>query len=108
LGALLEERAGFVVHIIGKLSRSLFFPNEEDFICNLSSVDVPANVFVVRANAIAKNTLVESLSSSRNVEAVMRCTVARGCHAASRIGSLFCVNLCGVCQKHLIETFCVA
>jgi hypothetical protein len=44
-------------------------------------------VFVVGANAAAKNTLVESLSSSRNIEAVMRCTAAGGCHAASTIGS---------------------
>ncbi len=75
------------MHIVGKLSRSLFFPNEEDFSCSLSSVDVPTNVFVVGANAAAKNTLVESLSSSRNIEAVMRCTAAGGCHAASTIGS---------------------
>jgi hypothetical protein len=59
------------VHIVGKLSRSLFFPNEEDFIYSLSSVDVPANVFIVGANATAKNTLVELLFSLRNVEVVM-------------------------------------
>jgi hypothetical protein len=86
-GALLEQRAGFVVHIVGKMSRSLFFSNEEDFICSFSSVDVPANVFVVGANAVAKNILVESSSSSRNVEVVMRCTAAESCHVALIIGS---------------------
>ncbi len=75
------------MHIVGKLFRSLSFPNEEDFICSLSSVDVLANVFVVGANAATKNILVESSSLSRNVEAVMRCTIAGGYHAASTIGS---------------------